>query len=231
PPPGLAGVAPRHRIHRVRPGLPARHHAGGGAHPPAHGLPARRRLVGAGRDAGQRRGQLRRGLRAPALPRPGNQCESSAPGVGRNRDRHGAAIPHRRPQPGLEHRNPRSQGTTGVRLASHHGRGGMAFVTGGRDLVKSVRLSLAIALVAALAGCGQKGPLYLPEKTGEIVTRPTQTPPAAPSPAQGEVSESPNSPETADSPEQQASPAPEVVLPTPAERDQKKKQEAAKPKP
>ena len=107
----------------------------------------------------------------------------------------------------------------------------MAFVSGGRDLVKSVRLSLGIALVSALAACGQKGPLYLPEKTGEIVTRPTQTPPAAPAPAQGEVSESPNSPETADSPEQQASPAPEVVLPTPAERDAKKKQEAAKPKP
>lgn len=97
--------------------------------------------------------------------------------------------------------------------------------------MKSMRLWCGIALATALAGCGQKGPLYLPEKTGEIVTRPTQTPPAAPSPAQGEVTESPNSPETADSPEEQASPAPEVVLPTPAERDAKKKQEAAKPKP
>ena len=29
-------------------------------------------------------------------------------------------------QPGVEHRNPRSAGTPGVHLASHHGRGGMA---------------------------------------------------------------------------------------------------------
>ena len=38
----------------------------------------------------------------------------------------GAPVPPGGAQPGLEHRNPRSAGTTGVRLASHHGRGGMA---------------------------------------------------------------------------------------------------------
>jgi predicted small lipoprotein YifL len=32
------------------------------------------------------------------------------------------------------------------------------------------------AVLSLLAGCGQTGKLYLPEKTGEIVTRPTQTP-------------------------------------------------------
>jgi predicted small lipoprotein YifL len=89
---------------------------------------------------------------------------------------------------------------------------------------------LLLALAAALAACGQKGPLYLPEKPGEIVTRPVQTPPAAPSPAEGEATQVPNSPQTVDTPEEQASPAPEVVLPKPAEPEDKKKQDAAKPK-
>ena len=63
---------------------------------------------------------------AAALPRPGDQRQSPAPRVGRARDRHGAPVPPRRAQPGLEHRDPRSAGTTGVRLASHHGRGRLA---------------------------------------------------------------------------------------------------------
>jgi predicted small lipoprotein YifL len=91
--------------------------------------------------------------------------------------------------------------------------------------VKTIGLTCGIALLAALAGCGQKGPLYLPEQPKEIVTRPAQTeeePPPAP--------EAPNSPQTVDSPEAQTSPAPEVVLPSPAEREQKKKQDAAKPR-
>ena len=96
--------------------------------------------------------------------------------------------------------------------------------------MKSMRLSCVIALVTALASCGQKGPLYLPDKTGEVVTRPTQTPAPAPASPEGETTETPNSPQTVDSPEGQASPAPEVVLPTPAEREEKKKQEAAKPR-
>lgn len=41
----------------------------------------------------------------------------------------------------------------------------------------------ALALALALAGCGQKGPLYLPDtKAGEIVTRPAQTPSAESTP-------------------------------------------------
>jgi predicted small lipoprotein YifL len=31
---------------------------------------------------------------------------------------------------------------------------------------------LLVAAVAGLSGCGQKGPLYLPDKGGEVVTRP-----------------------------------------------------------
>ena len=89
---------------------------------------------------------------------------------------------------------------------------------------------LGVALATALAGCGQTGDLYLPEKPGQVVTRPMQTPSAPPAPAPGETAASPNSPQTADTPENQASPAPEVVLPSPAERDAKKKQETARPK-
>jgi predicted small lipoprotein YifL len=41
-----------------------------------------------------------------------------------------------------------------------------------------------LALATALAGCGLKGPLYLPEKSREVVIRPAPaeaaTPPAAP---------------------------------------------------
>jgi len=84
---------------------------------------------------------------------------------------------------------------------------------------------LFVALAATLAACGQKGPLYLPEQTGEIVTRPTQTP------VPGETPEAPNSPQTVDSPEGAASPAPEVVVPKPGvPEEDKKKQDAAKPR-
>jgi predicted small lipoprotein YifL len=41
-----------------------------------------------------------------------------------------------------------------------------------------------LALTTALAGCGLKGPLYLPEKSKEVVVRPAPTasaqPPSAP---------------------------------------------------
>ena len=35
-----------------------------------------------------------------------------------------------------------------------------------------VRFAVLMAAVTVLAGCGQKGPLYLPDKGGEVVTRP-----------------------------------------------------------
>jgi predicted small lipoprotein YifL len=34
------------------------------------------------------------------------------------------------------------------------------------------RFAALMATVAVLAGCGQKGPLYLPDKGGAVVTRP-----------------------------------------------------------
>jgi predicted small lipoprotein YifL len=92
--------------------------------------------------------------------------------------------------------------------------------------VKTTWLAHCLALALTLTACGQKGPLYLPEKTGEVVTRPTQTP--APAPA--ETTGAPNSPQTVDSPGGQTSPAPEVVVPNPADSEEKKKQEAARPK-
>jgi predicted small lipoprotein YifL len=62
------------------------------------------------------------------------------------------------------------------------------------------------ACAALLAGCGQKGPLYLPERPGEIVTRPaTDSPPID--------SEAPNTPQTVDSPQGPDNPAPEVTKP------------------
>ena len=43
---------------------------------------------------------------------------------------------------------------------------------------------LALAVLAA-GGCGQKGPLYLPDKGGKVVTSAPPTPEAQPAPAVG----------------------------------------------
>jgi predicted small lipoprotein YifL len=77
----------------------------------------------------------------------------------------------------------------------------------------AAKLVLA-CLLGALAGCGQKGPLYLPDEAKEVVTRPTQSSPTDSAP-QGS-----NSPQTPDSPPQPTSPAPEVTAPD-DKRDQK----------
>jgi predicted small lipoprotein YifL len=42
-----------------------------------------------------------------------------------------------------------------------------------------MRLTLALAALLLLAGCGQKGPLYLPQKK-PVVVRPAPQTPAAP---------------------------------------------------
>jgi predicted small lipoprotein YifL len=75
-------------------------------------------------------------------------------------------------------------------------------------------LALLAGIAVALGGCGQKGPLYLPDQPGEIVTRPTQS---APPPG---GSEAPNTPQTVDSPQGPDNPAPEVTAPeeTPDEK-------------
>ena len=81
-----------------------------------------------------------------------------------------------------------------------------------------VRAVLAALLLGSLAACGQKGPLYLPDQAREVVTRPVQTPAPAPD-AQG-----PNSPQTVDSPEGSANPAPEVTTPQKDNSDKEKKE-------
>jgi predicted small lipoprotein YifL len=86
--------------------------------------------------------------------------------------------------------------------------------------MKIVTLMLALLL----GGCGQKGPLYLPDQAREVVTRPAPAPTPASAPA--ESSGAPNSPQTVDSPTGPAAPAPEVVVPG---SDKDKKGKAAPP--
>jgi predicted small lipoprotein YifL len=76
----------------------------------------------------------------------------------------------------------------------------------------------------ALAGCGQKAPLYLPDSPGEVVTRPAATPPP-------ETTDSSNSPQSVDSPPTPPNPAPEVTEPEPSDKDKQKKDGAGRPPP
>jgi len=85
----------------------------------------------------------------------------------------------------------------------------------------SVTLLAALPLTLFLAGCGQTGDLYLPQQSGEVVTRPTQTPPPLP-----EAGETSNSPQTVDSPAVPSTPAPEVTEPEKKEP----KQQSSKPR-
>ena len=79
-----------------------------------------------------------------------------------------------------------------------------------RPLLRHVALA---CLLLALAGCGKKGPLYLPEEPGEVVTRPAESPPAS------EKTEAPNSPQTTDSQPTPPAPAPEVTEPEESRKD------------
>jgi predicted small lipoprotein YifL len=72
---------------------------------------------------------------------------------------------------------------------------------------RAIRVLVAATLLGLLAACGQKGPLYLPEQAREVVTRPAQTPPPSPD------AQAPNTPQTVDSPEAPANPAPETTSP------------------
>jgi len=80
-----------------------------------------------------------------------------------------------------------------------------------------MRHGALLCVLLSLPGCGKKGPLYLPDATGEVVTRPSQTPPAS------ENTEAPNSPQTTDSQPALPAPAPEVTQP---EEDSKKEKGA-----
>jgi predicted small lipoprotein YifL len=81
----------------------------------------------------------------------------------------------------------------------------------------SRHVSLALLAAGLLTACGFKGDLYLPDQARDIVTRPSQSPPA-------EGGEAPNSPRTPDSPVEPPSPAPEVTAPTSPDADDKREQ-------
>jgi predicted small lipoprotein YifL len=69
------------------------------------------------------------------------------------------------------------------------------------------RTLAACLVLLAVAACGRRDDLYLPGTARDIVTRPVQTP------EPGGATEAPNSPQTVDSPETPATPAPEVTAP------------------
>jgi len=91
----------------------------------------------------------------------------------------------------------------------------------------------AMLLVAAvcgfLMGCGQKGPLYLPDaRTGAVVTRPAQPEPEAPSPPATESVPAPSTTPTPDSSPPAPPPAPETQQPGGAVAPEKDEQEPSK---
>ena len=71
-------------------------------------------------------------------------------------------------------------------------------------------VGVVLAATLALAGCGQKGPLYLPEKPGAVVTAPPP-PPAAPG--------QPPQPSPAPGPQGAAEPPPADVAAPPKKSD------------
>ena len=80
-----------------------------------------------------------------------------------------------------------------------------------------------VAWVIALTACGQTGPLYLPDRARDIVTRPAPPAPGA---------DAPNSPRSPDSPVEPPSPAPEVAPPPENnDTDENAKKPGTTPKP
>ena len=77
-----------------------------------------------------------------------------------------------------------------------------------------------VAATLALGGCGQKGPLYLPEKSGAVVTSPAATPPAPP-PAPGQ----PPQPSPAPQPQSTSEPPPTEVAAPPKKSDKDEDQQ------
>jgi predicted small lipoprotein YifL len=80
-----------------------------------------------------------------------------------------------------------------------------------RIAARSTAMVTALAALL-LCGCGQKGPLYLPDKSGAIITAPATAPPTVP-PAQPQGT--PAQPQASPAPEPQAAPAPPQASPAP----------------
>ena len=88
-----------------------------------------------------------------------------------------------------------------------------AHYTGLRTRGARTALGVAAALMTLLSGCGQKGPLYLPDKNAAIVTAPAQpatTPPATTPAAAPDTATPPaTTPATPKKPDQDDSPSPQ----------------------
>lgn len=91
-------------------------------------------------------------------------------------------------------------------------------------------LLAATLLALSLAGCGLKGPLYLPEKSKEVVVRPGPTATSTPAAGTGTAAEAPpaaqvpeagpaNVPEVPGETETPPPPPPESPTPTPPGTD------------
>jgi hypothetical protein len=89
-----------------------------------------------------------------------------------------------------------------------------------------VAAGLAMSVALALAGCGQKGPLYLPEKGGAVVTSPAATPPAPP-PAPNAPGQPPQTPPAAE-PQSTPEPAPSAPSAPPKKSDQDQDSQTAR---
>ena len=77
-------------------------------------------------------------------------------------------------------------------------------------------VGVILAATLALAGCGQKGPLYLPEKPGAVVTAPATAPAPPPPPA---APGQPPQPSPAPGPQGAAEPPPTDVSAPPKKSD------------
>jgi predicted small lipoprotein YifL len=87
----------------------------------------------------------------------------------------------------------------------------------------ALRCGAVGALIAAtltLTGCGQKGPLYLPEKGGAVVTAPATAPAAPPAPGQ------PPQPSPAPQPQSNGEPPPEATPAPPKKSDKDEDQQS-----
>jgi predicted small lipoprotein YifL len=87
--------------------------------------------------------------------------------------------------------------------------------------MRSVVAGLLSAGVLALAGCGQKGALYLPESGGEVITRPMQTPaeaaPADTPPADTPTADAPPADAPTRDADKAAAPAPPPAAASPTQ--------------
>jgi predicted small lipoprotein YifL len=83
-----------------------------------------------------------------------------------------------------------------------------------RVLCRGCAFALAGAMLM-LAGCGQKGPLYLPPKSGAVVTAPATTPAPPPPTTPGQ----PPQPSPAPQPQSSGEPPPTDIAPLPKKSD------------